>query len=654
MKEIKKYLLKNFELVFVLIIPLSVIVITCFLPHKIAFLNFYYLPILVAGYFLGKKASVTGSILCILVVAIVALISPHSFYMTRDNMHLALHLTTWGSFLLLAGIIVGTLQEKLSEEYQHTNHLNEELQKSKKKLEKTNSELGASNRILEKKAKELEENKKTIESMKDKMEATLYSTMDSTVAKLVIQGRLRNEKKSIGILFSDLVGFTTFSEENKPEIVIEKLNKFLELMEPVIENYRGHIDKYTGDGIMCEFGAPVDYDNHALLAVLSGIKMQDKLHKSDLPWKMRIGIGSGPTITGMLGLKKRSYTAIGDVVNVASRLEKICKPGKIFIDEETYQAVKEFIDTERVRSLGRRRNEDQLIFERIKENEAILKIDPRDINVLFDTGKMHLELKEVTMALEYFEAALDLDPDNTEVKLLYADANFQKDKYEKIEIKGKKRRISVYEVIGIKDIMQDRKKIPEEFYKKYRQLEEQIEIPEDIMLPVEALDGTIGHSKMVAIISYAIADSLGLSEQEKKNILIAGFLEDIGKQIIPHYLLNRRGGLTETEVKEVEKHSLESTKILKLMGYDSKEILAIVVHHHEMYNGKGYPFKKKGEEIPMGARITGVADSYSALTSLRPYRDGWEQKAALDEIRKGAIEGKFDPQVSEALVKLMY
>ncbi|MDY6845031.1 MAG: adenylate/guanylate cyclase domain-containing protein, partial [Thermodesulfobacteriota bacterium] len=433
----------------------------------------------------------------------------------------------------------------------------------------------------------------------------------------------------------------------------EKLNKYLEMMEPVIENYRGHIDKYTGDGIMCEFGAPIDYDTHCLLAVLSGIKMQEKLRGADVPWLMRIGIGSGETITGLIGSKRQTYTAIGDVVNVASRLEEICPPGAVLIDEQTYHKVKNVIDVERLRSFSRKRDDDRAQMELIKANEEFLKANPLDVDKLLETGRLYFDLREVSEAIEYFEKALSLDPDNKDIKLIYADASLKKDQYEKIEIKGKKSRIAVYEVLGIKNIMRDRNRIPEGFYQKYSYVEGLIEVPDDVILPIEALDGTIGHSKIVAVISYAIANFLGLSEREKKNILIAGYLEDIGKQIIPHHILNRRGGLSETEIQEVEKHPVESTKILRSMGFDTEEILEIVAHHHEMYNGEGYPFGKKGQEIPLGARITSVADSYNALISWRPYREGWEQHAALAEMKNSEKRGKFDPQISEILINLM-
>ena len=85
------------------------------------------------------------------------------------------------------------------------------------------------------------------------------------------------------------------------------------------------------------------------------------------------------------------------------------------------------------------------------------------------------------------------------------------------------------------------------------------------------------------------------------------------------------------------------------MGYVDPQLLDIVLHHREAWDGKGYPEGLKGERIPLGARITAVADSYSALTSWRPYREAWDSRVALNEIRNDMERGRFDPQVVEAL-----
>ena len=657
MEKLREYIFKNFEQIFVLLILVSIVLINYYLPQKLAFLNFYYIPVLAAGYILGRRSALLGSCLCFLMVAIYAYLNPELFFMEENMLDLALSILTWGSFLILAGILVGTMYEKLTNQIDETKQLNEKLQEQQQELETANIHLKDYTDNLEEKVtartEELEKTNRTIERLKQKMEETLYSTMDSDVVHLMIKGQLRNEKRRISVLFSDLTDFTTYSDDHRPEVVIDELNRFLGEMEPILMKYRGHIDKYIGDGIMCEFGAPMDYETHSLMAVLAGIKMQEKFARLSFPWKMRLGIGSGPTITGLIGSKRQTYTAIGDVVNLASRLEGACQPGKILIDEETYQAIDPFIETVRIRSFRAKRTEDLELEKKMEEYQEILKTDPEEIQTLFEIGKIHYQLREVSKAIQYFEKVLALEPDNLEVKLAYAEANINRDKYEKIEIKGKKKRVSVYEVVSIRDVMMDRNKIPEKFYEKYRSVEDLIDIPEDVALSVEALDGSIGHSKVTAILSYAIADQLGLPDKDKHDIMIAGYLCDVGKEIIPHQVLNRTGRLNENEFKEVEKHPFEGTRVLRNIGIESEKILDIILHHHEMYNGEGYPLGKKGEEIPLGARIVAVADTYDALTSWRPYRERWERSATLYEVNRGVEKGMFDPQIVRTLTELM-
>ena len=177
--------------------------------------------------------------------------------------------------------------------------------------------------------------------------------------------------------------------------------------------------------------------------------------------------------------------------------------------------------------------------------------------------------------------------------------------------------------------------------------------PEDILLPVEAIDGSIGHSRVVGFLSYAVADVLGLSDQEKLDILQAGYMADLGKVIVPHHLLNRAGSLSKEEFEEVTKHSRESVRALRQMGYQNKALFEIIEASHESFHGSGYPLGLAGDQVPMGARILAVADTYNALTSWRPYRDRWDNRAAFAEMQRDAKKGKFDPQVMETLSKLL-
>ena len=141
----------------------------------------------------------------------------------------------------------------LSESSENLVALNRSLQSQQDEVTKANI-------TLKERSSELEQAKRAVEALKTKVEEALYSTMDPSVVNLLIEGRLRNEKRNLSVFFSDLVGFSTYSEEKPPEVVIKDLNRYIGDMEPILINFRGHIDKYMGDGIMCEFGAPLEYE----------------------------------------------------------------------------------------------------------------------------------------------------------------------------------------------------------------------------------------------------------------------------------------------------------------------------------------------------------------------------------------------------------
>lgn len=657
MEQLKAYLLKNFEQAFVLLTLVATASINYFIPQKIAFLNFYFLPIILGGYYLGRRKAVLGALLCVLVVGFYVGLDPESFQAGTSILDVSLHVTIWGGFLILAGAVVGKLHEKLAAEIDLGRSLNQELERHEEELRQANAALTDYSTNLELKVKErtdeLEQSKQAVESLKAKVEEALYATMDSSVVKLMIEGRLRNEKRNVSILFSDLVGFTAYSEDHPPEIVIRDLNRYLSAIEPILLGYRGHIDKYLGDGILCEFGAPLDYETHRLLGVLAGLKLQERMAAGNFPWRMRVGISSGSTITGLIGSKRQTYTAIGDVVNLAARLQTACSPGKVLIDRFTYKGVDRFIEARRLRDLATRETQDvgkERQLEALHEQLAQQGDDP---GLFFEIGRVHLDLKEVPEAFSYFERALRLDPDNMTIKVAYADAGMKLKEAQQISVKGKRNRVEVFEVVGLKNPLDDRDKFPQRFSEEYKSVLDLIPIPDDVILPVEALDASIGHAKVVATIAYAIAGVFRLSDIEKLDILQAAFLADIGKQAVPYHLLNRPGGLSTGELDLVKMHPVEGTKILRSMGYENETIIRMVLHSHENFNGSGFPDGLAGEQIPLGARIIAVADAYNALTSWRPYRDPWDRRAALDEMRRSVAKGLFDPKIVETLVTLM-
>jgi len=162
------------------------------------------------------------------------------------------------------------------------------------------------------------------------------------------------EVKEVSILFADIVGFTSMSENMSPASVALLLNDYLSRMTDVIFKYEGTLDKYIGDAIMAVYGAPLDMTDHAARAIRSALEMQERLIDFNNDRKdgqgpqlqIRIGINTGKAVAGEIGsIRKKEYTVLGDTVNTASRLESsVAKPGMIVIGENTYEAVKDLFD----------------------------------------------------------------------------------------------------------------------------------------------------------------------------------------------------------------------------------------------------------------------------------------------------------------------
>lgn len=163
---------------------------------------------------------------------------------------------------------------------------------------------------------------------------------------------------------------------------------------------------------------------------------------------------------------------------------------------------------------------------------------------------------------------------------------------------------------------------------------------------------TASHSKQVRKYSIAIAQMLGLNEDEIRDIAFAATLHDIGKIGVAHRILNKPGKLTREEFAIIRQHPVVADEVLKNIE-ELKNIRKIVRHHHEKYDGTGYPDRLAKEEIPLGARIVSVADAFDAMTSNRPYRKALSIERAINIL----IEEKgrqFDPTVVDAFVKYLY
>ncbi len=161
-----------------------------------------------------------------------------------------------------------------------------------------------------------------------------------------------------------------------------------------------------------------------------------------------------------------------------------------------------------------------------------------------------------------------------------------------------------------------------------------------------------GHSRRVAIYSKGIAIELGLSNDTVEKIYWAGLLHDYGKISVPDAILQKAGKLTEDEYEQIKRHALMTYRILSRIHFskDMRDIPLIASEHHERWDGKGYPFGKKDDQIPLGARIIAVADVFDAITSFREYHSPLTFAEAKEEIieQRGKM---FDPRVVDAFVR---
>jgi HD-GYP domain-containing protein (c-di-GMP phosphodiesterase class II) len=182
----------------------------------------------------------------------------------------------------------------------------------------------------------------------------------------------------------------------------------------------------------------------------------------------------------------------------------------------------------------------------------------------------------------------------------------------------------------------------------------ELEVNELFLSSIKALAETIdakdpythGHVERVTADALAIADEMGLSKEEKKRIHVGAILHDIGKIGVKDAVLTKPSQLTSEEKKLFDQHPDIGSRIMKPI-IQLESIIPMIRHHHEAYDGTGYPDHLRGEAIPLGARIIAVADTFDAMTSDRPYRKAMPDEAAKAEINK--LSGiQFDPSVVAA------
>ena len=205
---------------------------------------------------------------------------------------------------------------------------------------------------------------------------------------------------------------------------------------------------------------------------------------------------------------------------------------------------------------------------------------------------------------------------------------------------------SVEQMKTIKEINKELKEKNDELEKAY------LESIETLRYTVEAKDSyTRGHSDRVSAFSVLIGKYLGLSENDLRILKIGGLFHDIGKIGVPDSVLLKEGKLTDNEYSEIKNHPSIGKQILSNATI-FKDMIPIVYHHHEKYDGTGYPEGLKGNEIPYLARITAVADTFDAMTSNRSYRKALPLDVVRSEIER-CSGTQFDPDIAKVFLEIL-
>jgi len=173
------------------------------------------------------------------------------------------------------------------------------------------------------------------------------------LADKILTGRqsIEGERKLVTVLFADVANYTAMSEKLDPEEVHQIMDGCFKILMDEVHRYEGTVDKFTGDGMMALFGAPVAHEDHAQRACYAALGIQkalepyaDKVKKeSKVDFRMRLGLNSGPVIVGAVGSDLRmDYTAVGDTVNLASRMETLAQPGAVLVSRDVHKITRDF------------------------------------------------------------------------------------------------------------------------------------------------------------------------------------------------------------------------------------------------------------------------------------------------------------------------
>ena len=270
-------------------------------------------------------------------------------------------------------------------------------------------------------------------SQEKRMKTTLYRYMTPGVAERVMalgeDMLMRGERREVTVLFSDIRGYTTLTENLEAGKVVEMLNAYFETMVEAVFTFEGTLDKFIGDAIMAVYGAPLPLTNHAWAAVQSALDMrrrlvtfnQERIMQNQPEVRIGIGISSGEVVSGNIGSqRKMEYTVIGDGVNLSSRLEGVTKQYgcDIVLSEHTYELCGDKIwvrELDKTRVKGK--TQPVSIFELIGFKQTALDQPLQDFLELYQQGREAYTHMQFEKALQIFEQAADLRPGDRAVTI---------------------------------------------------------------------------------------------------------------------------------------------------------------------------------------------------------------------------------------------
>ncbi|NJL45460.1 MAG: GAF domain-containing protein [Leptolyngbyaceae cyanobacterium SM2_3_12] len=263
-------------------------------------------------------------------------------------------------------------------------------------------------------------------SQEKRMKSTLYRYMTPGVAEQVMalgdDLLMKGERKDVTVLFSDIRGYTTLTENLEADKVVEMLNTYFETMVEAVFNFEGTLDKFIGDALMAVFGAPLPLSNHAWAAVQSALDMRrrlvkfnaERINKNQPELRIGIGISSGEVVSGNIGSqRKMEYTVIGDGVNLSSRLEGVTKEYgcDIVISEYTYSLCQDKVwvrELDRTQVKGKRRAVN--LYELIDQRDQPLDAKTEEFLGLYTQARSAYTAMHFPKALELFQQAQQLRP----------------------------------------------------------------------------------------------------------------------------------------------------------------------------------------------------------------------------------------------------